>query len=507
MEAATGLKEVSTDLNTNIEFLTGAFEGCGDFVSRKIVLDEKAPIFICYIDMLTDVDRIRESILRWVMQGPIQNGNKAGQGLFDSLLSNDMVTADLSESNKFDKITGSILSGDTVLFIDSCDKAIIVSTKGFPNRGVPKAETEVSVQGSKEAFSEVYRFNTALIRRRVRDTNLKLIQKRVGRRSATDIGIMYLDDLVRKDILNEVLKRLDGIDIDAVLDAGYIEEFIEGDWASPFPQVQITERPDKAASAIFEGRIVILVDNSPHALIVPVTLNSFFQAAEDYYQRWMIMSFTRVIRFIAGFFAVALPGLYLAAAVYHPSMIPAMLTYKFAAARQDVPFPAFIEVLGMDLAFEFLREAGIRLPGPVGNTMGIVGGLIIGQAAVEAGLVSPIVVICIAITGIASFVVPNYSFVSGFRIIKYLIMVLSAMLGLYGFWLGFLLVLIHLVSLKSFGIPYMYPFTGGDVTGYSDYKDTIFRLPRFMVRERPIFTKPGQRTRIKLNPKKRKGRG
>ncbi len=495
--------KINTNLEENIKYLDEVYKDCGDYVSRKLKLGnkEKITVYLSYIDMLTNLEMIRESILRWIMRNAelvSDNNGKLLENIFDSLKESGLTTADLKEINNFEDINLSILSGDTLLFVDGYDKAISVSTKGFPNRGIQSAETEVVVQGSKEAFSEVYRFNTALVRRRIRDTNLKLIQKKVGRKSATDVGIMYLEDIVRPDILNEVLDRIDNIDIDAILDSGYVEQFIEDDWISPFPQTQITERPDKASAAILEGRIVILVDNSPNVLIVPTTLNAFFQASEDYYQRWMIMSFSRVIRYIAGFFAVALPGLYLAIAVYHPSMIPMLLAFKLSTARQDVPFPAFIEVLIMDLAFEFLREAGIRLPGPVGNTMGIVGGLIIGQAAVEAGLVSPIVVICVAVTGISTFVVPHYSLVSGFRIMKYLIMALSSTLGLYGFWLGIIIVLIHLVSLKSFGIPYLFPFSGGDLNDYSDLKDTFIRVPSFMMKKRPIFANPEQSKRIDL---------
>jgi len=351
-----------------------------------------------------------------------------------------------------------ILAGETILFVDGYDKAIVIASRGFPNRGIGDATTEVVVHGSREAFNEVVRFNTALIRRRIRDPNLKCKQSRIGRRSETDIALMYITDLVRPEILAEVERRLETIKVDAIFDSGYVEQHIEDSWRSPFPQVQMTERPDKAAASILEGRIVILVDNSPFGLIVPVTLNSFFQASEDYYDRWHISSFVRVIRYIAAFFAVALPGFYLAAAVYHPSMIPLLLTLKFAEARAPVPFPAVIEILLMDIAFELLREAGIRLPRAAGGALGIVGGLIIGQAAVEAGLVSPIVVIVVALAGVSNFAIPNVSLVAGFRLSKYLVLLLSAAFGLLGFLAGMLLILIHLASLKSFGIPYLFPY-------------------------------------------------
>ncbi len=492
-----------SSLDENIKYLENTFANCGDIVKRKfpIGVNKENYMYITYIDMLVDRALIEMRILDKLIFGikiVKPSISEVKNDLFNALYEGGFPTADLKEVTSFEEINIAILSGDTVLFLDGYNKGIVVSTKGWPNRGIPEADTEVVVQGSKEAFCEVFRFNTVLIRRRIRDTRLKLIQTKVGRRSLTDVGIMYLEDVVRPNILDEVLKRINNIDIDAILDCGYIEQFIEDDWMSPFPQLQVTERPDKASSAILEGRIVIIVDNSPFVLLAPATLNVFFQASEDYYQRFEIMSFVRFIRYIAGFFALTLSGLYIATAVYHPSMLPTLLTFKMAGARQTVPFPAVVEILLMDFAFELLREAGIRLPGPVGNTIGIVGGIIIGQAAVEAGLVSPIVVIIVALTGICSFAIPSISLVSGYRIMKYLLIALSAILGLFGFWIGLLLVLIHLVTLKSFGIPYMFPFASGDMNEYSDLKDTIFRMPLFFMKKRPIFSNPNQSNRLKM---------
>jgi spore germination protein len=328
-----------------------------------------------------------------------------------------------------------------------------------------------------------------LVRRRIKDTHLKVKQLVSGKRSQTSIALMYLDEIVRPQVLNECLNRIEAIDIDAVLDVGYVEQLTADDWMSVFPQAEITERPDKASAAILEGRIAILTDNSPFAMIVPATLSTFFQASDDYYQNWHIMSFTRLIRYAAGLMAVCLPGLYLACALYHPSMIPTLLAYKMAAARQAVPFPALVEIMLMDLAFELLREAGIRLPGPIGNSLGIVGGLIIGQSAVEAGLVSPIVLIIVALTAISGFAIPHVSLVNGLRLSKYVMIAGSWLLGLLGFWIGALVLLIHLVSLKTYGFPYLFPFVAGEVNDYSDIKDTLFRAPLFKMKKRPIFAK------------------
>ena len=306
---------------------------------------------------------------------------------------------------------------------------------------------------------------------------------------------MYMEDLVRPEILSQVEKQLDNMDLDALLDSGYAEQLLEKRQYSPFPQLQMTERPDKTASALLEGRVALLVDNTPYAILLPATLNTFFQAAEDYYDRWEIMSLIRGIRYAAAFVAVALPGLYIAFAVYHPQLMPTALALKVASTRGAIPFSVIGEVLIMELAFELLREAGIRLPSPVSSTIGIVGGIIIGSAAVEAGIVSPVVVIVAALTGICTFVIPNVSIVSGLRLSKYLVIGMAAVFGIFGVWAALLLLLAHLASLTSYGIPYLYPFCSSSVNDDRDWEDSIFRLPLSKMKRRPIFTKPSERQR------------
>ena len=312
-----------------------------------------------------------------------------------------------------------ILAGNTLLFFDGCDFAIQVSSKKFPNRGIQSPEQEVSIRGPKDSFNESLRFSTALIRRRIRDTRLKVEQMQVGVRSKTDIAILYMEDLVHEEMLADIKADMEQLCVDGILDGGVLEQFLEKRTNTPFPQYQHTERPDKVASGLMEGRIAIVVDNSPGVLLLPVTLNVFFQAADDYYNRWETASFARVLRYISAMIAIGLPGLYIAIANFHTEVLPTDLILSFAKARQGVPFPVVVEVLMMELAFELLREAGIRLPGQLGGTIGIVGGLIVGQAAVDAGLVSTIVVIVVSLTAIASFSVPSESFRGAFRLLKF----------------------------------------------------------------------------------------
>jgi len=306
-----------------------------------------------------------------------------------------------------------------------------------------------------------------------------------------------MKDIVRPEILQEVERRLEEIQIDGISDSGCVEQLIEENWLSPFPQMQLTERPDKAASSILEGRIAIIVDNSPFVILVPVTLNSLFQSAEDYYSRWQVASITRYLRFVGAFLAVALPALYVAIALYHPAMIPLLMLSRLAEASQAVPFPAVLEIFMLDAAFEMLREAGIRLKSASGGTIGIVGGLIIGQAAVEAGLVSPIVVIIVAMTSIATFAIPSISLVYSFRLVKYGLLLAAAMFGFLGLGLGLIFVLVHLASLNSFKFPYLMPFASSEINEYEEMKDSLFRLPLKMLKKRPFFARSSQNTRMK----------
>ena len=487
-------------LDDNVKYLESLFSDCQDFIGRKFTPGGiGAPnIYMAYIDMMTDRGLNDMTVIRRLFDMDWQElyaENKAID-LYTALRDRGIATTDLSEAENWDDTLYFIHAGDTAVFVEGYEKVIVIATRGFPNRGVQAAETEIVVQGPRESFNEVMRFNTALIRRRIRDSNLKVKQSKLGERSLTDIALMYMEDIVRPEILQEVEKRLEKIKIDGISDSGCVEQLIEENWLSPFPQMQLTERPDKAASSILEGRIAIIIDNSPFVILVPVTLNTLFQSAEDYYSRWQIMSVTRMLRFVGAFLAIALPAIYIAIALYHPAMIPLLMLSRLAESSQAVPFPAVLEIFLLDAAFELLREAGIRLRSASGGTIGIVGGLIIGQAAVEAGLVSPIVVIIVAMTSIATFAIPNISLVYSFRLVKYGLLLASAVLGFLGLWLGLILVLVHLASLRSFNFPYLMPFAAGEMNGYHELKDSLFRFPLSSLKKRPFFAKRSQSNRM-----------
>lgn len=492
--------DVSSDIQDNINYLENAFKDCGDIVKRKLKIgkDLDISIYVMYFDLLIDRELVDRSIIYSLADEMLESRpdiNINTENLFSIIKDAFLGTVDIRVTEDLTDVKSGILSGDTALFLENSSKVIIIATKGWPNRGIPSVENEVSIHGSKESFSDVFRFNTVLLRRRIRDERLKCKQFKVGTRSETDIGVMFMQDIAKPSLVQDIIDKLELINTDAIYDAGHLDQLIEENWLSPFPQSQLTERPDKAASALLEGRVVLIVDNSPLALILPTTFNIFFQASDDYFQRTEIVSFVRLIRYGAGVLSVIAMGLYLCVSVYHPYMIPIDLVYKIADSRKNVPFPPLLELLIMDLSFELLREAGIRLPSPIGSTIGIVGGLIIGQSAVEAGLVSPIIVIVVAFSAITSFTVPNVDLVSGFRISKYIVTLASAFLGFLGFWLSILLIFTHLVSLKSFGVPYMFPFVSGEANDYTDLKDSVVRMPLKKMSKRPFFAKDGQKRR------------
>ncbi|MDR3090990.1 MAG: spore germination protein [Clostridiales bacterium] len=496
------MKPISPDLSANAGYLENLFAGCGDIVSRTFTLaGDGARVYVVYADMLVSRQVVDEQLVRPLLLNKNLSAAERGDylNIFDFLAATSVVTADMKPAGTLEEIEDAVLAGDCGVLIDGCERGIVVSAKGFPNRGVGKSENEPVIYGSKEAFCEVIRVNTTLIRRRIRDPRLKIKQLQIGARSKTDAAVIYLSDVARPEILSEVTRRLDkilGARPDAVPDSGFIAQLMEDSWKSPFPQVQATERPDKAAAAILEGRVVIVVDNSPQVVVAPVTLSCFFQSSEDYYERFHIMSFLRLLRHAAAVLAVCLPAFYISA-VYNPSGVSSLLLFKMAAARAHVPMPALAEMFFMDLAFELIREACVRLPGAAGGTIGIVGGIIVGQAAVEAGLVSPVTVIIVALVGIASFAVPQTSLVSALRLVKYVLMAFAGVLGLAGFYLGCAAVLAHLAALSSFGVPYFFPAVSADLSDGNDAADSVFRLPFFMMKRRPIFAAPMARRRMR----------
>ena len=486
---------VSENIKENIKAYQQIYKDCSDIKMREMMLGRKKNVrcFLAYIEVAVSNILMETTalgrLLSYLEQAP-------GEEIVEILDKNALGIADVTPFETMEEAAQGMLTGDAILFVDGYPKALKISDKGYPNMGVTEADSEKVIRGSNEGFADSIKVNTALIRKRVRSTKVKVKEMRPGVRSHTNVNLVYMEDLAYPEIIAEVEKRLNRYEIDGVLDSGVIEQLAEEKWYSPFPQFQTTQRPDRAAMAILEGRVVVLSDNSPVALILPTDYNSFIKTSDDYYNRWEVATFGRLLRYIASFFAMTFPGLYLAVTNFHTQVLPTTLLLSFQTARQGVPFPAVFEVLLMEISFELLREAGVRLPGAMGNTIGIVGGLIIGQAAVEANLVSPIVVIIVAFTALCSFAIPNEEFAFSFRILKFVFIAVCAWLGYFGFLISLLMVLIHLSHLTSFGIPYLMPFVGPELTGYEDQRDFLWRFPLCRITKRPIYAKRDKRTKL-----------
>ena len=501
--------EISVDMDVNIKNIEMLFKDCADIVKREVKVEgqEAFRIYGVYTDGLINRDILEKYLLTTLLNYKNLNGEiKVQENTRTQLIMQHFsATFDVKEVEKMEDMVRAVLSGDSAIFVEGCEKGLVIATRGWPGRGVSEPSTENVVRGPREGFTETIRFNTVLVRRRIRDTKLKFKAISYGTRSKTDVVVTYIEDIAKPELVEEVMTRLNKYVIDAILDSGYIEQLIEDSWKSPFPQTQATERPDKFAASLLEGKVGILVDTSPFGIIVPATLNAFYQASEDYYQRWQIMSFTRMLRYLVSFLSFTLPGLYIAALNFHPDILPTPFAITIAASREGITFSTVTEIILMEIIFELFREAGIRAPGAIGHVVSLVGGLVIGQALVDANIISPMIIIIVAFTAICTFGIPDYNLTSAFRLVRYLFILLSAMFGLYGFLIAMLLVLAHLSSLESFKTPYLAPYNISDQNGASDLKDTVLRFPTFMQTTRPIFARQMQRTRLRLKKGKQTG--
>lgn len=498
-------KNISKDIQENLNYIENILKDNDDLVIRHLEVGEiiKVKMAIIYIDGLVDKGFISEyAVGSLIQEEELKSFTEEGYrtSILEVVKEEVLATSEIQEQKSWDTIIRFILSGDTLLLINNSDQGIIIGTRGAPSRGIGEPETEAVIRGPREGFTEVGRFNTSLIRRRLRDHNLRVKIYSIGRRTKTDVSVMYIDDIVDPKLLNEVNKRLEDIDIDGILDSSTLEYLIEDNYLSPFPQIGNTERPDSVAASLLEGRIAIIVDNSPFVLMVPATLGTLMQSTEDYYTRWIEASIIRLLRLLAALLIFLPSPLYVAITSYHPGLLPTKLTYFLAASRLNVPFPSVLEALLMEITMELLREAGTRMSGPIGSTIGIVGGLIIGQAAVEAGVVSPLMIIIVAVATIATFVIPSYELSAAFRLFKFVLIILASIFGLYGIVIGVAVVGTHLVTLNSFGIPLTSPYSGLGVEE-GDLKDTLVKAPLQRLWLRPGFTFPRNKKRMKRENK------
>lgn len=447
-------------------------------------LDRKA--LIIYIDGLSDRNAQNFAVLQPLMllsRSHLETDEPITTA-YERLVPGQQV----EKSKKIEDVINGILEGSSVLLIDGSAEAMIIETKGWEHRGVDRPTNEPVVRGPQEGFNESFRANTASIRRYIKDPKLITEIMRIGRRSRTLLALLYIKDIANPKLVKEVKKRIKSISetTDYIAETGELEEFIEDHPRSLVPQMLSTERPDRVAAHLREGYVAIVMANSPYALVVPTNFAIFLHAAEDYYLRWPFGNFLRFIRSISIFIALLLPSFYIAVVNYHQEMIPTDLLLAMTAAREAVPFPALVEILFMEFSFELIREAGVRVPSIIGPTIGIVGALILGQAAVSASIVSPILIIIIAITALASFVVPNYNATFTIRILRFLFIILAGFLGFFGVSFGVFLMTLHIANLNSFGVPFLTPIA----PYHPQNKDRVIRPRAYDQPKRPVFLKP-----------------
>ncbi|BCV21157.1 spore germination protein [Moorella sp. Hama-1] len=491
-------------LEANLKILQAIFADCQDAVYRRMKIGgtQGLATVLIYIDGLVDNEIIDNQIVKsLLLEAPLTTLAFAPEGgIFNQVRDSLLTVANVREIADSREAVFCILSGFALLILEGSNKGLALEVCGWEHRGVEEPQNESLIRGPREGFSECFRTNTALLRRRLRDPQLKLKTSFLGRRSQTTVGVMYLDGIVNPGLLTEVEERLNKIDIDGILDSGFIEQLIEDNWYSPFAQIQSTERPDEATAALLEGRVVVLTDNTPFALLIPATFNSLMHSPEDFYHRWLISFLIRGLRFLGTALTLILPALYIAMISFSPEMIPTSLAISIGAGREGVPFPSIVEALIMEVVLELLREAGIRLPGPLGQTLGVVGALVLGQAAVQANIVSSAMVIVVALTAIGGFAAPRFDAAIALRILRFFLMIMATVLGLYGIILGLMLILTHLVSLKSFGVPYLQPWAPLRVP---DLKDSIYRTALFNQRWRPFYLKPREAKKMGAGVKKK----
>lgn len=472
---------LTLSLDQNLDELKMLVNQSPDVIIRRFAI--KVPRMeqaaIVFVDGLTDKNVINESILRPLMLESGKEGQlfSTPQDYAEELL---LTVGELKRTHSMNDLVAGVLSGDTAVLFHQEQVALLISTEGWEKRAISEPDTEVIVKGPRDGFTESLRTNTALLRRRIGDASLTFEALIVGKKTKTDIVIGYVKGIVNEKLVEEVKRRLRRINTDGILEAGFIEQFIEDAPFSPFATVGYTERPDVCAAKLLEGRIAIFVDGTPVVNTVPLLFIENFQNPDDYNFRPFYSTFVRLGRYLAFLISILSPAIYVALSSYHQELLPTPFLITLAAATEGTPFPAIIEAIGMGIVFEILREAGIRLPRPIGQAVSIIGALVIGEATVTAGLVGAPVVIITALTAIASFVVPKQVEVGA--VLRLFLTLLAGILGACGIVAGLLAIFIHLAALRSFGVPYLTPIT--PLTP-NDLKDVAVRAPIWMMLTRP----------------------
>ncbi len=469
---------ISGNLSHDTARLQSMFGDCEDLIERSVTIvwpeGRLLTANILYMNGMVDTGAVEESLIRSLFDR-IPPAEIAGRlEPLEVVRQYVLESGHIKQQRELSKLAQALLSGSATVMLQGGAYALVIPLAKWEKRAITESKTQSVVRGPQEAFTESLITNTTMLRRRIQNPKLRMIDRTFGSETQTSTRVFYMEHLVDRELLQELLRRLDNVKLESVLESEYLEEYIAKPERSIFPTVYNTDRPDTIAAGLLEGRIAIAVDGTPFLLMVPAVFTDFVHAAEDHYQHYLFSTAIRFIRLIALFTALLAPSIYISITTFHPELVPTMLLLSLAAQREGIPFPAFIEAFIMEITFEVLREAGIRMPRMIGQAVSIVGTIVVGQAAVEAGIVSPAMVIVVAITGISSFVLPSYSLAIPIRLIRFVFMAAAASFGLYGLTIALVLLVIHLSSLDSLGKPYL---ESADVRSNQMKGDKWWRAP------------------------------
>jgi spore germination protein KA len=486
-------------LEANIELFQSIFSEDEMLIVRKFQNKflSAAKCCLIYFAGMVNTETINENVIQPILQNNLSEGININN-LLEELQYKIIASNNVNMVNDLNEMVSSVIGGDTILLIEGHAKALIISSKGWSSRAIDEPESAKVVRGPREGFTESILTNLTLIKRKINSPELKFKFREIGERTHTKISICYIEGLALEEILHELENRLDAIKIDAVLDSGYIQELIRDAPFSPYETVGYTERPDVIAAKLLEGRIAIVVDGSPFVLTVPFVLAESFQSNEDYYNNYIFASFNRLIRMVGVFVATGLPAVYLAIVTYHQEMLPTPLLISISSARQGVPFPSVVALFFMLLVFDVIREAATRMPTPIGQAVNIVGTLVLGQAIVEAKIVSAPVIIITAISGIMKLLSPTA--LGSVIVLRLFFLLLASILGIYGYIFGMILATLHLMNVRSFGVPFMLGLSS--VKNYNG-QDIWIRAPWWTMKLRPKLI--GTRNLVRQSVKKAVG--
>ena len=459
------------------------FSKSSDILVRPITFNQNGIVAAIFcVDGLSDASLFDQVVLQTLKTDPYLKECNTERQVMDYFMNGGAYHVFTSEESDYEVLLRQVLSGNIAFLFDGEQKAIIYDIKKFEKRSVSEPTEEAVIKGAKDSFIEVMRMNTALIRRRIKSEYLVMESLTVGKVSKTDMTLCYISNIANLETVNKIKEKIQSINIDNIAASAFIEEFLNENKKSLFPQIMHTQRPDRIAANLSDGRIALVVDGMPFVFLLPCQLSMLMQSPEDYANHFLIGSALRVIRYIAMIITVILPAFYIAATTYQNQMLPVKLALSTQAAKLNVPFSSAAEVLGLLIAFEILIEAGLRLPQAVGTAMSILGGIVVGQAAVSANIISPLVVVVVSLAGIAGFIMPNQDLSSGIRVIRFVFALLAALAGFFGMAVGIILLLLHLCSLDNYGVAYLSPFVDKEERSQ---KDTLFRFPVKYFRKRP----------------------